>query len=322
MAGKFDELVSIWSEAENESLAAEAILNQVQDGEFQAALHILRSWKLLALLNAKERDENFQIERIDTIESLIGVLNPENLVVLPEKRKQPWEKSLRAFFSLDPGRIPASADALSTTLKDLNVLDASDDLNDALRASWKNLKKRYGKTFLQKLHLTGRQAAMIVVGILLLAYIIPSLYIGFWNPAMWFKPRHGQFVLMHAEQEWGVLGINKSVEGRPLGIGKVRYATGLGTHAASRIRLAFPSRYSTFTGACGVDDEMRSGGSITCRIVSDGKVLFESPVLRGGMPAQKFSVDVSGRGSVELLIGNGGDDRHADHADWVDLELK
>lgn len=321
MSDKFDELVKIWNEAENESLSAEAILNQVQDGECQAAIHILRSWKLLGLLNVKDRADNAEINRIDSFDALQSALDPASVVVLPEKRKEQWASAVKAFFALDPGKVTVSAENAGTPFEGINILDASDDLNDTLRSSWKKLKCKYGKTLLQRLHLSGARASLLAAGILVLLYIVPSLYTGFWNPAMWLRPRVGQFVLSKAQQEWGTLGFDRSVDGKPLSIGNVQYPKGLGTHAVSTIRLIFPSGYTTFTGACGLDDEAPAG-SITCQILSDGKVLFQTPVLRAGTPAQPFSIDINGLGSVELVIGNGGDGKNSDHADWVNLELR
>ncbi len=320
MSDKFKELAKIWNEAENECLSAEAILNQVQDGELQAAIHLLRGWKLLGVLNARDRDDNSQLDRIDSFDALEAALYPATVVVLPEKQKAAWIDAVKSLFAFDPSIVASSPGPAGTPLENVNIIDASDDLCDALRTAWKRLKHKYGKTFRQRLNISASGMGAAVLAILLLLYIVPSLVTGFWNPLMWFKPRFGEFVISHAEQQWGTLRYDRSVDGKPLSIGSRHYRKGLGTHARSKIRLVIPGGYATFSGACGHDDE--TNGTITCRIEANGRVLFETGILRRGAPAQPFSVDIRGLDSVDLIVGDAGDGITADHADWVNLKLK
>lgn len=123
-------------------------------------------------------------------------------------------------------------------------------------------------------------------------------------------------------QTYGTARFGASVQENPLSIGGQRYQTGFGTHATSRIEISFPARFKTFTGACGVDDETGKQGSVVFRILDGEKVLFESPLMKGGMKAAEFSVPVDGLSGLALTVGDGGDDDHFDHADWVNLVLK
>ena len=117
--------------------------------------------------------------------------------------------------------------------------------------------------------------------------------------------------------------LNLSINRQPLAIGGRRYATGFGTAADSQIDISFPARYETFSGSCGIDDEVSTrGGSVICKIQDGGKVLFESPAVKAGAKATDFSVSVKGRTALTLIVTKAGPTNDSDHADWVNLTLK
>jgi hypothetical protein len=136
------------------------------------------------------------------------------------------------------------------------------------------------------------------------------------------KTRLGSILVNSVTQGWGTPHLNNSVFGKPLSIGGQGYQTGFGTHAISRIEISFPAKYKTFTGLCGVDDEVKNRGSVVFKILDGEKVLFESPLMKGGMKAADFSVPVNGLAGLILIVDNGGDGIDSDHADWVNLDLK
>lgn len=132
----------------------------------------------------------------------------------------------------------------------------------------------------------------------------------------------GDISIEAVSQGWGTPQLNLSVMGLPLTIAGETYASGIGTHAISNILLSFPPKFRTFSGACGVDREVANRGSIVCKVADGDKVLFLSPLLKGGMKAASFSVPVNGLSKLTLSVEDGGDNMDADHADWVDLLLK
>jgi hypothetical protein len=136
------------------------------------------------------------------------------------------------------------------------------------------------------------------------------------------KTKLGGILVNSVTQEWGTAHLNVSVYGKPLSIGGQAYQTGFGTHATSRIEISFPAEYKTFTGSCGVDDEVDEHGSVVFKVLDGEKVLFESPLMRGRMKAADFSAPVNGLKSLTLIVENGGDNINSDHADWVNLNLK
>jgi alpha-galactosidase len=106
-------------------------------------------------------------------------------------------------------------------------------------------------------------------------------------------------------------------DGRPLTIGGAAYAKGIGAHAVGAIDIALGGRCTTFAADVGVDAEVGGGrGSVTFSVLGDGTTLATTPVKTGGQAATALSVNVSGRTTLRLAVGNGGDTVDFDHADW------
>src|SRR5438132_279582 len=99
-----------------------------------------------------------------------------------------------------------------------------------------------------------------------------------------------------ASQDWGQLGVGKSVQGNPLRIGGRMFQHGLGTHANSRIVYDLGSRYRRFQAWVGVDDEMgyRPIASMQFQVFGDGRTLYDSGICKAKEPARRVDVDVSG----------------------------
>jgi hypothetical protein len=131
----------------------------------------------------------------------------------------------------------------------------------------------------------------------------------------------GWFEVVNSVQQHGELRRDQSVDGNPLSVAGRVVASGLGTHANSRIQLHLDSGYRRFVGECGVDNEVGKEGSVIFRIVQRGRTLFVSSVLRGGDSAVPFDVDVRGYQDLTLLVEDADGSVDHDHADWLDLRL-
>jgi alpha-galactosidase len=127
--------------------------------------------------------------------------------------------------------------------------------------------------------------------------------------------------LRNIEQGWGDPHANKSVDNHPLFIDGKRFEHGLGTHAVSYFRIALGGTAQSFSATVGVDDEVGQQGSVTFEVYGDGKLLWESGVIRGGDPAKTVSADLHGVKTLVLHVGDGGDDINFDHADWADGKI-
>ena len=127
--------------------------------------------------------------------------------------------------------------------------------------------------------------------------------------------------LQHVEQEWGQPHANQSVEGHPLTLHGKSFEHGLGTHANSSFRIALGGKAERFTATVGVDDETGQKGSVVFKVVGDGKVLWESDVLRGGGEPKEVAVELSGVQKLLLQVADAGDGIDHDHADWADATI-
>jgi alpha-galactosidase len=111
-------------------------------------------------------------------------------------------------------------------------------------------------------------------------------------------------------------------DGTPLSIDGKRYDKGLGVHAASLVTYRLGGACTSFTSDVGVDDEVGMAGSVVFQVWTDGTKVFDSGIMRGKMPAKSVSVDVTGKTELSLFVDNGGDDRHQDHVDWANAQIK
>jgi len=91
-------------------------------------------------------------------------------------------------------------------------------------------------------------------------------------------------------------------------------------HANSQVRVHLGGGRTRFTATAGVDDEVGDNGSVSFRVIADGRSLTTTPVLRGSDPGTRVDVDVTGARWLDLLVDGDGD-VSADHADWADAKL-
>ena len=127
-------------------------------------------------------------------------------------------------------------------------------------------------------------------------------------------------------QAWGTLQIDKGVAGTPMAIAGKAFAHGLGTHARSEIAYDLEGQAETFTAWVGIDDNLKNHpeapkASVVFQVLGDGKVLFDSGVMRMGNPAKQVNVSVKGVSELKLLVTDAGDGISCDHADWAEPTL-
>jgi alpha-galactosidase len=110
-------------------------------------------------------------------------------------------------------------------------------------------------------------------------------------------------------------------DGVVLTVGGVSYVKGIGAHAAGDIAIALGGSCERFTAVAGVDGETTSAAaSVVFSVTADGATLFTSPTVRAG-GVVTVNVDVTGRSTLHLVVGNAGDGINSDHADWADARL-
>ncbi len=120
---------------------------------------------------------------------------------------------------------------------------------------------------------------------------------------------------------WSVPKADLGVVGQPMSIGGKKFAHGVGTHAASYLRVDLGAGARSFSARVGVDDSAGGQGSVEFIVEGDGRVLWKSGVLTGGRPAVPVEVDVTGVRTLGLRVTDGGDGTSSDHADWAEAGI-
>ena len=131
--------------------------------------------------------------------------------------------------------------------------------------------------------------------------------------------------LTRTQQGEGKPGVDLSVQGKPLSIAGKKYSHGFGTHADSVLHVDLHGGSARFTAQVGINDEgspVKQDGSVEFIIEGDGKTLWSSPLMRGGMPAQVVDLDVSGVQMLTLRADDGFDGTNRDHADWAEASFR
>jgi len=123
---------------------------------------------------------------------------------------------------------------------------------------------------------------------------------------------------------WATVQKNLSIGGNTITLRGNKYATGIGTHAASTIVYNLAGGYTNFLSDVGIDDEENGigTGSVDFQVIGDGKVLFDSGVLTNASPVVSINVSVVGVQTLQLVATNGvAGSINFDHADWAGARL-
>lgn len=122
---------------------------------------------------------------------------------------------------------------------------------------------------------------------------------------------------------WGKPLKDKAVQGRPMSIGGQKFKCGVGTHASSRMYLDLGGGCDAMKASVGVDDEVGGNvGSVEFRVYGDGKLLWQSGVLKAGQGAKTLDVKLRGVDTLLLLVDPAGDGINFDHADWAEARFE
>lgn len=110
---------------------------------------------------------------------------------------------------------------------------------------------------------------------------------------------------------------DRSVSNRPLRLGGVEYAKGLGVHSRSDITFATDGKYAQFAAVIGIDDCARPRGNVVFRVLADDREAFTSGPVTGRDEPRPIVVDIRGAKRVRLIVEYGEELDLGDHADWA-----
>lgn len=117
------------------------------------------------------------------------------------------------------------------------------------------------------------------------------------------------------QQQWGDLGVDRSVSGSPLQIDGRRFDRGLGVHARSETRFQIPDGAEYFHTWFGLDDNGGQRGYVNFKLALDGVVVFESGFFSHRQPGE-ILLPLDGASELTLIVEPLGAIDH-DHADWA-----
>lgn len=121
-------------------------------------------------------------------------------------------------------------------------------------------------------------------------------------------------------QTHGNLMLDRSASGRALTLNGIVYEKGLGAHAHSDVEYWLGGAYTRFTATVGADDGC--GGSVVFKLVCDGEVRFESPLMTRGSEPLPVDVPIAGVDRLQLMVEDGGNGIGCDHANWVNAKIE
>jgi len=104
--------------------------------------------------------------------------------------------------------------------------------------------------------------------------------------------------------------------GGPLLVGGHPLPTGLGLHSRMEVTYNLDGQFTGFMATFGMDDVAKNRGAAQCRILADGKPLFDIPNLRGGDPLKQTPLlNVTQTRQLTLIVDFG---EEGDVLDFVD----
>ncbi|MBN2719440.1 MAG: NPCBM/NEW2 domain-containing protein [Deltaproteobacteria bacterium] len=110
-------------------------------------------------------------------------------------------------------------------------------------------------------------------------------------------------------------------DGGPLIIAGTVYSKGMGVHAPADIRYALNAHCDRFTAEVGIDEEMKSNGSIIFEVWGDGQLLHQTDVAEGNDNPIAVEVDIEGVRELQLVANDDGGNGN-DHGDWGNAQVR
>lgn len=107
-------------------------------------------------------------------------------------------------------------------------------------------------------------------------------------------------------------------DGTTISLGRIPYAKGIGVHAPSDIRYDLGGTCTgNFVADVGIDDIAQGAGSVTFQVLLDGRVAFDSGIMRGTDLRKTVKLSIAGVRELRLLVSDGGDGSTLDIANWA-----
>ncbi len=133
--------------------------------------------------------------------------------------------------------------------------------------------------------------------------------------------RIGPSDVLSWQSDYGVLGLNKSVDGNTLRIGGVSYDRGFGLNSKGSIALYLSPRARQLSFDVGIDDEsLPNKGSVVLSVVVDNVTVWKSGVIFGATAAIQCSLPLNKGRTLRIDVSDAGDGNAFDHVDICNLQ--
>jgi hypothetical protein len=99
------------------------------------------------------------------------------------------------------------------------------------------------------------------------------------------------------------------------------FAKGLGVHALSKLKYSLRKGYSKLVATLGVDDSAGDLASVEFKIYADGKLIYESGVVRRSTKPIDVSLDVLNVGELTLEVTAADNADIQDRANWGNIKV-
>lgn len=109
--------------------------------------------------------------------------------------------------------------------------------------------------------------------------------------------------------------------GAPLKLAETEYRKGLAMHSRCAVTYALDGQYDLFRAVLGFDPSGREMGDVECRVLLDGKRLFERAPYRGGDPPVPVEISVRDGEQLTLEVDFGAFEDIGDRLLWADAKL-
>src|SRR5690606_28195647 len=123
------------------------------------------------------------------------------------------------------------------------------------------------------------------------------------------------------KQSWGEPQVNRSISGTSLTIAGKQFATGIGTHATSRLLIDLDGQAERFEATVGLDAAAGPAGSVTFGVYADQQKVYKAGPMRVDTTATQVSVPLAGVRQLLLKVTNAGDSNRNSHANWADARI-
>jgi hypothetical protein len=115
--------------------------------------------------------------------------------------------------------------------------------------------------------------------------------------------------------------VNESLSGEPILLRDGKHSRGISVHARTVLRYAIGGRFQRFRAKVGFQLPEGELGDAAVRVLGDEKTLFNRHSLRGDGPIEPIDLDVTGVGTLTLIVDFGRGQDVGDRVVWVDPTL-